>query len=66
MLTLYGRRLLSRKLLKGMWLTGIYRRTERNFTFLPGRGGGFGDVAAGGAEAVARAARSARAAAKPN
>src|ERR1039458_707554 len=36
---MYGRRLLSRKLLKGMWLTGIYRRTGRNFAFFRGGGG---------------------------
>ena len=39
MLILYVRRLLSRKLLKEMGFTGIYRRTERNFAFSRGGGG---------------------------
>ena len=36
---MYGCRLLFRKLLRGMWLTGIYRRTGRNFAFFRGGGG---------------------------
>jgi len=62
MLILYGRRLLFRKSLKGMGLTGIYRRTGRNFAFFRGgdgrirgrgcgRGRGSGVGSAGGGRA---------------
>jgi len=47
MLILYGRRLLSCKLLKGMGLAGIYRHTGRNFAFFRGGEGVVWDVAAG-------------------
>ena len=61
MLNLYWHRLLSRKLLKGMWLTGIYRRTGRNFAFFRGGGRGgqgrsSGAGSAGGGQAKLRPA----------
>ena len=63
MLILYGRRGMSRKLLKGDGLTGSYRRTGRNFADLCGgvrrgcrRGRGSGAGSAGGGQAKLRPA----------